>query len=73
MRDHVKLLRAEALHLGAENLRIVWKGRHPSFVGIRPDGSPFRMVISGTPSCPRTVLNERSRLRRVLSSTAKEH
>jgi hypothetical protein len=72
MRDHIKMLRDEATHLGAQNLVIKRQGRHPSLVGRRADGSPFRMIVSGTPSCPRTALNERSRLRRKLTCGAKE-
>jgi len=70
MREHIKQLATEAHRLGAKDLRIDWRGRHPALVGFRPAGSRFRMVISGTPSCPRTVLNERTRLRRKFAVTA---
>jgi hypothetical protein len=72
MQDHLKWHRDEATLLGAKDLVINLQGRHPSLVGCRADGSPFRIVVRGTPSCSRTLLNERSRLRRKLVCTAKE-
>lgn len=64
MREHHRMLLAEANRLGGQSMRLVHHGRHPALMGSRPDGAPIHLVISGTPSCRRSLLNERARLRR---------
>lgn len=66
MRDHHRLLIAEAAKLGATGVRLAFGGKHPRLLGTRPDGLTFCLVVSGTPSRDTTVFNERARLRHIL-------
>jgi hypothetical protein len=58
-----------AKSLGARGVKMTCTGRHPKLEVTRPDGSQFRMCVSATPSCHRSGLNEKARLRRRFAAT----
>ena len=69
MTPHAKEMLAFARSLGARGVKMTCNGRHPKLEVTRPDGSQFRMCVSATPSCHRSGLNEKARLRRRFTAT----
>ena len=62
----LRKLRDYARELGAREVHIESKRRHPRMTGVGPNGSRFRLTLARSPSCARADKNALAILRRTV-------
>ena len=62
----LRKLRDYARELGAREINIETKRRHPRMTGIGPNGRRFRLTLARSPSCARADKNALAILRRTV-------
>ena len=62
-----RILKAEALAAGAQDVRMAWGGKHPRIEATAPNGRHVQMYFAGTSSDHRSTRNCLARLRRFLT------
>ena len=62
-----KILKAEAVAAGAQDVRMAWGGKHPRIEATAANGHYVQMYFAGTSSDHRAIKNCLARLRRFLT------